>query len=247
MAGTDPVQRGRALRPVAWASILRPCPVLTSPSFPRVLTTCQESAMCACRCPTRAHLRELRGRPQSGAPYQAYDCPPCPSGMPLRRLSTELKLLFYPIGVAFTHSLFSHITHLELLDPIEGEKWEQWQGLALIPNLTHLAFFMEVFVPLIQGALAACSALRVLVCLYIIHPPEVSEGFASLAQDPRFVILRAPNFVEDWEIGARGGEDFWVRAERLIAQRNSGEVNRETFVLVEEEDEEEEEEEEDMF
>ncbi|KAF8185847.1 hypothetical protein K438DRAFT_1836418 [Mycena galopus ATCC 62051] len=158
--------------------------------------------------------------------------------MPLRRLSTELKLLFPPTGVDFAHSLFAHITHLELVDPLrEGEEWQQWQGLALIPNLTHLAFLMEESVSVFRGALAACSALRVLVYLYFFDPPEANEGLESFAQDTRFVLISAPNFVKDWESGARGGEDFWVRAERFIAQRNSGEIDRETFVLEEEEEE----------
>jgi hypothetical protein len=35
-----------------------------------------------------------------------------------------------------------------------------------------------------------------------------------------------PPFIRDWQIGARGGDDFWVRAEQFIAKRISGEVDR---------------------
>jgi hypothetical protein len=39
--------------------------------------------------------------------------------------------------------------------------------------------------------------------------------------------MPAPPFASDWQIGARDRDDFWVRAERFIAQRVSGQVDRE--------------------
>ncbi|KAF8185825.1 hypothetical protein K438DRAFT_1765607 [Mycena galopus ATCC 62051] len=154
------------------------------------------------------------------------------SGMPLRRLYTTLKSLFHPTDIDFTHSLFSHITHLREMDYITPNSWKKWKGLALIPNLTHLALAANssLHVPLFEGVLAACPALRVLVCLYN-YSSNLLGGFKSLAQDTRFVCIRVPVFIEDWQTGAWGGEDFWVQAERFIAQRDSGEVDRGIFVL----------------
>ncbi|KAF8185827.1 hypothetical protein K438DRAFT_1836391 [Mycena galopus ATCC 62051] len=167
--------------------------------------------------------------------------PTFPSAMPLRRLCTQLKRLFSSTGVDFTHSLFSHITHLELIDRFI-ERGEHWRGLALIPSLTHLAFWQmqQQSIPVLRATLTACPTLRVLVCLHYdpMDPGEYSEkdpwkGFEVLGQNTRFVCMITSHFAQDWHIGARGGEDFWIRAERLIAQRNSSEMDRETFILLE--------------
>ncbi|KAJ7230840.1 hypothetical protein B0H12DRAFT_221048 [Mycena haematopus] len=150
--------------------------------------------------------------------------------MPLRRLSVEVEYLFgFPsAGIDFTHPLFSHITHLQLRDFLGNVQWEKWRGLAIIPNLTHLAFTVEKSLSFFQSTLTACPGLQVLIFLY--YRPNPGVGLESLAQDTRFVCLRIPilqEFEEDWQIGARGGDDFWVHAERFIAQRNCGEIDRE--------------------
>ncbi|KAJ6481931.1 hypothetical protein C8R45DRAFT_1100327 [Mycena sanguinolenta] len=153
------------------------------------------------------------------------------SAMPLHRLSAKLAYLFPSARIDFTHPLFSRITHLELRDGLEGARWEQWRGLTTIPNLTHLAFLMEKSLLIFQNTLAACSGLQVLVYLY--YHPHPGIGLWALAHDTRFVCIPAPSFYTDWQIGARGGDDFWVRAEKITAQRNSGEISRKTFVFVE--------------
>ncbi|KAJ7759701.1 hypothetical protein B0H14DRAFT_2974459 [Mycena olivaceomarginata] len=138
------------------------------------------------------------------------------STMPLRRLSTAITNAF-PANA--------------LMDFPDYASWEEWKGLALIPNLTHLAFLMQKSLAIFQGALDTCPALQVLVYLY----SRVYEAIdlQKLAQDMRFVCMRVSPFALDWQIGARGGDDFWVRAERFIAQRVSGQVDRGTFVLQE--------------
>ncbi|KAJ6481934.1 hypothetical protein C8R45DRAFT_1003500 [Mycena sanguinolenta] len=146
--------------------------------------------------------------------------------MPLRRLSTKLAYLFRLVRIDFTHSLFSRITHLELRDGLEGAGWEELKGLTTIPNLTHLAFLMEKSLSIFQNILAGCPGLQVLIYLYFHSNP--GRGLGSLAHDTRFVCIPAPSFYTDWQIGARGGDDFWVRAENFIAQRNSGEISRES-------------------
>ncbi|KAJ7737351.1 hypothetical protein B0H16DRAFT_1891686 [Mycena metata] len=150
---------------------------------------------------------------------------PLISGMPLRRLTTTLSDLFFPAPIDFAHPLFAHLTHLELVDNFRQSDWDGWKGLALIPNLTHLAFLFEIPAPIINGALADCPALQILIILES-WPTEVS------VQDPRFLIMKAPPLFEDWNIGARGGDDLWVRAEKFIARRKSSEVERGGSILV---------------
>ncbi|KAF7342160.1 hypothetical protein MVEN_01803800 [Mycena venus] len=161
------------------------------------------------------------------------DLLPFLSSMPLRRLTIPLDDVFSPANIDFLHPLFSHITHLELMDgPLDNSRWEEYSGLALLPNLTHLSFLVQRSLRIFQGALAACPALQVLVALYWkFHVFDPAMGLESLGQDTRFVCMPAPSFAQDWQIGARGGEDFWVRAEKFIAQRVSGQIDRGTFVL----------------
>ncbi|KAJ7165155.1 hypothetical protein C8R46DRAFT_1098307 [Mycena filopes] len=160
---------------------------------------------------------------------------PFVSGLPLRRLGTTLADLFFTTSINFSHSLFAHITHLEVMDDLEADT-AHWADLARIPHLTHLAFLVERSLPILTSALKTCPVLRVLVLLSTSYQMlmDTGLGLETLAQDTRFVCMQAPPTVKDWQIGARGGDDFWVRAEKFIARRLSGEINRETFVLREE-------------
>ncbi|KAJ7230844.1 hypothetical protein B0H12DRAFT_221117 [Mycena haematopus] len=152
------------------------------------------------------------------------------SAMRLRRLCADLQDLFSSVDIDFTHPLFSHITHLELRAALHRAEWDQWKGLATVPNLTHLAFLGGKSLSIFRNTLAACPKLQVLISLHVQDDPGV--GLESLAHDTRFVCIPAPPFYTDWQIGAHGGEDFWVRAEKFIAQRNRYEVDRETFVVL---------------
>ncbi|KAJ7230843.1 hypothetical protein B0H12DRAFT_1077336 [Mycena haematopus] len=143
--------------------------------------------------------------------------------MPLRRLYADLQDLFSSVDIDFTHPLFSRITHLHLKYHLGWDQWEKWKGLATIPNLTHLAFLGGKSLSIFQNTLAACPKLQVLIFLHLQEKPGL--GLESLAHDTRFVCIPAPPFYTDWQIGAHGGDDFWVRAEKFIAQRNRGEVD----------------------
>ncbi|KAJ7230841.1 hypothetical protein B0H12DRAFT_1328396 [Mycena haematopus] len=154
------------------------------------------------------------------------------SAMPLRRLYTALEDYLFPsVAIDFTHPPFSRITHLQLTDSLVRAQWEEWRVLAIIPNLTHLAFLLDKSLSIFQNTLTACPRLQVLIYLHTPGQDKPGIGLESLAHDTRFVCLPAPAYLADWQIGARGGDDFWVRAEKFIAQRNCGEIDRETFVL----------------
>ncbi|KAJ7934435.1 hypothetical protein B0H13DRAFT_1855328 [Mycena leptocephala] len=56
----------------------------------------------------------------------------------LTRLAVDLDQLFGTLSCDFTHSAFTHLTHLEVYGTRRME--EISNGLSLIPNLTHLAF-----------------------------------------------------------------------------------------------------------
>lgn len=54
--------------------------------------------------------------------------------------------------------------------------------------------------------------------------------YAAIATDLRFVVLLATHRILDWEKGARGGVDYWVRADELVRKRRSGETNSKSLV-----------------
>ncbi|KAJ7236852.1 hypothetical protein B0H12DRAFT_1327176 [Mycena haematopus] len=151
------------------------------------------------------------------------------SARPLRL--SICRRLFPSAGVDFTHPLFSRLTHLQFIDGLDTT--QEWSGLATIPNLTHLAFLRAKSLSIFRTALNTCPRLQVLIYLYSVDNP--GAGLESLAHDTRFVCFLNPPFYEDWQIGARGGDDFWVRTEKFIAQRNCGEIDGETYICVAEE------------
>ncbi|KAJ7624418.1 hypothetical protein FB45DRAFT_82821 [Roridomyces roridus] len=130
----------------------------------------------------------------------------------------------------FTHSLFSNVTHLQILliRSIDAAV-ETRIGLASLPNLTHFAFTDDIFLPEGTTVLGTCQGLRVLVfkLTFTRFPPLPTE----LGVDSRFVQMVCAKGIKDWHMGALTGMDFWVRAEEFIAKRRSGEVDCLEYVI----------------
>ncbi|KAJ7463603.1 hypothetical protein FB451DRAFT_1562073 [Mycena latifolia] len=107
--------------------------------------------------------------------------------------------------------------------------WGPWAtGLALLPQLAHLSFH-HAHPPhsACQHILQGCDALQVFVLLsgsqsYVDLNVSSYESFAT---DPRFVVLLVQSTRDDWAIGARKGEDFWLRAEALVQERRATRTN----------------------
>jgi hypothetical protein len=88
-----------------------------------------------------------------------------------------------------------------------------------MPQLTHLAVW-GTHLPVIdvwQGALMHCPLLKVVVIL----SSRNYSGGTPPPVDPRVVELSITDYRADWECGARGGEDYWVRAELVIRERRA--------------------------
>ncbi|KAJ7123943.1 hypothetical protein C8R43DRAFT_1241015 [Mycena crocata] len=153
--------------------------------------------------------------------------------LPLKQLHCDLGSLFGTAeNIDFSHRIFSQITHLQLLDDVlpwpgrghgNVDISNHWSGLALIPHLTHLAFFHSYDIPVFRQLLRTCRSLRVLILVEIAHGGPHDVRLAQVAEDPRFVCIRisSPNFEASWYAGAQGEKDLWWRAEALIARRRS--------------------------
>ncbi|KAF7356353.1 hypothetical protein MVEN_00967600 [Mycena venus] len=156
--------------------------------------------------------------------------------LPLKRLYCDLKELFaHKAQIDFGHPLFSRLTHLELFDQ---NATDSYFDLALIPNLTHLAFNIPGFLDMSLTLLKTCKSLRVLVLVmlrrgYLSEMIVEHEALGQLSEDPRFVQMFCSQFVDDWKTGALTGSDYWSRAEDFITQRRSGEFDRLQYELKE--------------
>ncbi|KAJ7670079.1 hypothetical protein DFH06DRAFT_1321096 [Mycena polygramma] len=166
--------------------------------------------------------------------------------VPLRRLHCSLRALFGYESIDFTHKMFASITHLELFDVPQdiGLQMDEnvWMELTHLPRLTHLAFNDEQYIPTCFSLLRVWTSLRVLVVLLYRtdgRGPEMlhDAGVPELAHDPRFIIMRCPEYLEDWVMGAYRGEDYWSRAGNFITKRKSGELNPLEYYYILESDE----------
>ncbi|KAJ7257469.1 hypothetical protein C8J57DRAFT_1343235 [Mycena rebaudengoi] len=174
--------------------------------------------------------------------------------LPLQRLVVCWRKLF-PIEaqrqMLSSCAKFTHLTHLEIRDWREhDETLTGWQGLALIPRLTHLCFHeLDSMISVIMLCLQHCKSLEVLVvvCSTPSHIKMTQKRLESsqdilpgdplflvlpsqplVTSDPRFLVLLVRNYYYDigWEACARGGgEDFWAVADRHVRKRRSGATN----------------------
>lgn len=135
----------------------------------------------------------------------------------LRRLTVEIDGLFRCVPVDFTHPLFRNITHLEILDSARDRGAFVWAGVISIANLTHLAFWDPAFCPILDPVLRCFEQLQCVVFLC-----KDKEGVTqSLMEDPRFVVSGEVDLSVDWQAGAVNGNDYWARAEKIIAKRRA--------------------------
>ncbi|KAJ7626116.1 hypothetical protein FB45DRAFT_75441 [Roridomyces roridus] len=148
------------------------------------------------------------------------------SALPLQRLSAFFSVLFRSSRTPFTHALFAHITHIEFHD-WRYDGWDAWTGLVQVPHLTHLAFYVgRITNEVCVGTLTHCTRLAALVLrcergeshLLQLHRGEGVE----LVADPRFVMISVQDRLLDWQMGGRGGRDFWAEADELIVRRRAG-------------------------
>jgi hypothetical protein len=166
-------------------------------------------------------LHDVQGR--QARPYLR----PLLTTLRLQRLSADMRLLFPGPGLVkkkFSLPLFSELTHLDIHDWGLGG-WDVWSDLAELPRLTHLSVHDGLFPsPLIMAALLGCSSLEALVnvCSNRSSLHEIISSREELATDPRFMMLVVADAVEDWERGARGGEDYWAVADAFIKDRRAG-------------------------
>ncbi|KAJ6476697.1 hypothetical protein C8R47DRAFT_657358 [Mycena vitilis] len=154
---------------------------------------------------------------------------PLVNDLPLKRLHCGFYCLLALQRLDFTRRLFSRLTHYEVIDYPSEADFEVWRGLALIPNLTHLAFNGLSCLFLLPFVLEECRSLQLLVVLNgdnggAERVADHADG-RKLLRDPRFVVMQCEEYEKDWQMGAATGADYWARAEAFVALRRSGEID----------------------
>ncbi|KAJ7853153.1 hypothetical protein B0H14DRAFT_2580546 [Mycena olivaceomarginata] len=99
-----------------------------------------------------------------------------------------------------------------------------------MPSLTHLSFY-DYLIPdkVCLGALIHCKLLEVLAIVWPAQAlSKIKPVELALRADPRFVVVGVCGMLkDDWERGARGGENHWVVAKEHVKSRVSGETDGE--------------------
>ncbi|KAJ7623031.1 hypothetical protein DFH06DRAFT_1481805 [Mycena polygramma] len=129
--------------------------------------------------------------------------------------------------VTFKVPFFLSVTHLCLfyaeIAP-EQERWHDWSSLASLPALTHLSLSESLSRDILRDALTECPQVLLAITSLWGNSQYKRDRAIAFAQsltirDPRIVVMLVPDYMTDWETGARGGADYWVRAEEFVARK----------------------------
>ncbi|KAJ7342758.1 hypothetical protein DFH08DRAFT_962804 [Mycena albidolilacea] len=183
---------------------------------------------------------------------------PALGNMHIRRLSVDVRQLFgldndvygrddsTELEVDLDHPLFGAVTHLDLFDEvdIEDEEPEQltWllQDPSKLPALTYLAFNTQPNPLVLQKLLTSYPQLHVLIVAFNAKEEDLAVGYMEelTIADPRLAVATYANYYIDWELGARGGDDLWVRSEGFVSRKRRGEIEAGELLLVSEDEDE---------
>ncbi|KAK7036221.1 tyrosinase central domain-containing protein [Favolaschia claudopus] len=129
--------------------------------------------------------------------------------------------------VDLEHPLFSSVTHLHSFDYIDSEnvsaKGIEWVlKLSTLPALTHLAFSNPPHPDILETILNTCPRLRVLILSF-----DAGTLYMDILdiEDPRLVVIPDREDEKDWELGAYGGDDFWIKAEEFVENKKRGDAD----------------------
>ncbi|KAK7050508.1 hypothetical protein R3P38DRAFT_1760988 [Favolaschia claudopus] len=149
----------------------------------------------------------------------------------IQRWSGSLVDLFDAAdAVDLSLPVFKTVTHMDVFDDLESKNRYSSKlcaSLAALPALTHLCLNRTAEPRPIRNFLQHCAGLQVLVIMWS-KPLPAKAMLGALREagitDVRYVVAVCNGYWDDWEVGARGGVDFWVAAEDLIARKRSGEI-----------------------
>ncbi|KAJ7064307.1 hypothetical protein C8F01DRAFT_984147 [Mycena amicta] len=166
--------------------------------------------------------------------------------MRLRRFSGYLVSVFGGVDkIDLRHPLFASLTHLDLYDDSEQRLADRPDGpggandrqlrhlLTTLPSLTHLALNHSVSPSVLEWLLASLPNIHILVVLWhlnlrdfaVEYGMELYTAAPAVVRDTRFVMVVYEDVRAEWEAGAWGSSNFWVRAGDFVRRRRTGELD----------------------
>jgi hypothetical protein len=147
-------------------------------------------------------------------------------------LTVPSDLSTWPLA-GLRHRLFLSVTHLDLSeDRVDAGSscWQVWSYLASLPALTRLALSVPMAERILPEVVAHCPRLSVVIAVTYkgSWDRDLAIAFAQniTFTDPRTVVMAlATNYTDDWILGTRGGDDFWIRAETFVTRKRAGEID----------------------
>jgi len=141
--------------------------------------------------------------------------------LPVLRMLSLTRLSINLAGLTFeelTDSVFTHITHLDIIGFESGSHigWSEWRAFTHFNSLTHLAI-NEVMDnspdEIIHNLLRDCQRLQILLIVEVMNPWELKNVPFN---DPCLILMKIQRYVcEDWIQGAKGNENMWLCAEEI--------------------------------
>ncbi|KAJ7620075.1 hypothetical protein FB45DRAFT_929415 [Roridomyces roridus] len=140
---------------------------------------------------------------------------------PLGKLSKVQRLATHKL----TLPMYPSLTHLDLFQLPPNFIVSLWPQIARFPALTHLAIPCDSEVAAADHILSTCETIHVLI--FMSQQETRTHVDEAILSDPDgFLTMGVGNeeYKRDWEIGVRGGVDFWARADQFFAKKTRGEI-----------------------
>jgi hypothetical protein len=139
----------------------------------------------------------------------------------VQRLALNLGSLFPPGSANLDHPLFRYVTHLDIFD--DSSLVELLPDIPLLPALTHLSLDSDTPRKSALRVLQECSRLELLFVHWLDEGSYKSSQIPHV-YDVRFLVGLCDEYWNDWELGARGGADFWARGDDFVRRKRKGEI-----------------------
>ncbi|KAF7346778.1 hypothetical protein MSAN_01816300 [Mycena sanguinolenta] len=156
--------------------------------------------------------------------------------MRLQRLGFTVPPFFMKWNRAgFAHPLFVSVTHLDLysLGHSDDHDIQKWHGITTLPVLSHLALSPSIATYILPSIVTQCPRLRaIVVTTHRSRSADLAFANSLALADERIVVMAIRmGYDDDWELGVRGGDDFWARAEAFLARKRAGKVESSCYFL----------------
>ncbi|KAJ7705461.1 hypothetical protein B0H17DRAFT_669126 [Mycena rosella] len=145
----------------------------------------------------------------------------------VRRWSSRLSSLFGSVpAIDLSIPFFRNITHIDIFEAVADDT-QTARGLAALPALTHVGLNNRTRAGVPRRLLNECIHLQVLANIWHVSNFVAARNVAASppAIDVRFVVCTSGNHCDEWEVGARGGTDFWAAADAFVARKRRGEID----------------------